>query len=154
MRPSIKQIRNILGFYVKARHDSRAGGGRIKLDINLSKEQENYLEQQLSSLYPHYTISVSDSVVKLQGDTNKIVTVIHYCNLDHVLKVKVEREQTVTETLSAEPVLVEPVVVPNAVTLEELYRADNSDPAKGVAVGCALGLIGWILIAIYYFFIL
>ena len=149
MRPSIKQIRNILGFYVKARHDSRAGGGRIKLDINLSKEQENYLEQQLSSLYPQYTISVSDSVVKLQGDTNKIVTVIHYCNLDHVLKIKVEREQTVTEPLS-----VEPVVVPNAVTLEELYRADNSDPAKGVAVGCVLGLIGWILIAIYYFFIL
>lgn len=154
MRPSIKQIRNILGFHVKARHDSRAGGGRIKLDINLSKEQENYLEQQLSSLYPHYTISVSDSVVKLKGDTNKIVTVIHYCNLDHVLKVKVEREQTVTETLSAEPVLVEPVVVPNAATLEELYRADNSDPAKGVAVGCLLGLIGWILIAVYYFFIL
>ena len=149
MRPSIKQIRNILGFYVKARHDSRAGGGRIKLDINLSKEQENYLEQQLSSLYPHYTISVSDSVVKLQGDTNKIVTVIHYCNLDHVLKAKVEREQTVTESLTAEP-----VVVPAAVTLEELYRADNSDPAKGVAVGCVLGLIGWILIAIYYFFIL
>ena len=149
MRPSIKQIRNILGFYVKARHDSRAGGGRIKLDINLSKEQENYLEQQLSSLYPEYTISVSDSVVKLQGDTNKIVTVIHYYNLDHVLKAKVEREQTVTESLTAEP-----VVVPAAVTLEELYRADNSDPAKGVAVGCALGLIGWILIAIYYFFIL
>ena len=149
MRPSIKQIRNILGFYVKARHDSRAGGGRIKLDINLSKEQENYLEQQLSSLYPEYTISVSDSVVKLQGDTNKIVTVIHYYNLDHVLKAKVEREQTVTESLTAEP-----VVVPAAVTLEELYRADNSDPAKGVAVGCVLGLIGWILIAIYYFFIL
>ena len=154
MRPSIKQIRNILGFYVKARHDSRAGGGRIKLDINLSKEQENYLEQQLSSLYPEYTISVSDSVVKLQGDTNKIVTVIHYYNLDHVLKVKVEREQTVTETLSAAPVLVEPVVVPNAVTIEELYNADTSDPAKGIAVGCVLGLIGWILIAIYYFFIL
>ena len=150
MRPSIKQIRNILGFYVKARNDSRAGGGRIKLDINLSKEQENYLEQQLSSLYPQYTISVSDSVVKLQGDTNKIVTVIHYYNLEHVLKVKVEREQTVTEPLSAEP-----VVVPNAVTLEELYNADTSDPVRGVAIGCVLGLIGWILIATYlYFFIL
>jgi hypothetical protein len=150
MRPSIKQIRNILGFYVKARNDSRAGGGRIKLDINLSKEQENYLEQQLSSLYPEYTISVSDSVVKLQGDTNKIVTVIHYYNLDHVLKAKVEREQTVTESLTAEP-----VVVPTAVTLEELYNADTSDPARGVAIGCVLGLIGWILIATYlYFFIL
>lgn len=150
MRPSIKQIRNILGFYVKARNDSRAGGGRIKLDINLSKEQENYLEQQLSSLYPEYTISVSDSVVKLQGDTNKIVTVIHYYNLEHVLKVKVEREQTVNGPLSAEP-----AVVPNAVTLEELYNADTSDPARGVAIGCVLGLIGWILIATYlYFFIL
>lgn len=149
MRPSIKQIRNILGFYVKARHDSRAGGGRIKLDINLSKEQENYLEQQLSSLYPDYTISVSDSVVKLKGDTNKIVTVIHYYDLERVLKVKVEREQTVTKTVSAEP-----VIVSNVEALEELYRADNSDPAKGVAVGCLLGLVGWVLIAIYYFFIL
>jgi hypothetical protein len=144
MRPSIKQIRNILGFYVKARHDSRAGGGRIKLDINLTKEEEDHLEQQLSSLYPEYTISVSDSVVKLQGDTNKIVTVIHYYDLDHVLKVKVEREQTATD----------PVVVPNAVTLEKWYNAEDSDPAKGVAFGCVLGLIGWILIAIYYFFIL
>lgn len=150
MRPSIKQIRNILGFYVKARNDSRAGGGRIKLDINLSKEQENYLEQQLSSLYPEYTISVSDSVVKLQGDTNKIVTVIHYYDLERVLKVKVEREQTVTKTLSAEP-----VIVSNAATLEELYRADTSDPAKGIAIGCVLGLIGWILLFTYlYFFIL
>ena len=149
MRPSIKQIRNILGFYVKARHDSRAGGGRIKLDINLSKEQENYLEQQLSSLYPDYTISVSDSVVKLKGDTNKIVTVIHYYDLERVLKVKVEREQTVTKTVSAEP-----VIVSNVEALEELYKADNSDPAKGVAVGCLLGLVGWVLIAIYYFFIL
>lgn len=144
MRPSIKQIRNILGFYVKARHDSRVGGGRIKLDINLTKEEEDHLEQQLTSLYPEYTISVSDSVVKLQGDTNKIVTVVHYYNLDHVLKVKVEREQTATE----------PVVVPNAVTLEKWYNADDSDPAKGVAIGCLIGLIGWILIAIYYFFIL
>ena len=149
MRPSIKQIRNILGFYVKARHDSRAGGGRIKLDINLSKDQENYLEQQLSSLYPEYTISVSDSVVKLKGDTNKIVTVIHYYDLERVLKVKVEREQTVTKTLSAEP-----VIVSNVEALEELYKADNSDPAKGVAIGCLLGLVGWVLIAIYYFFIL
>ena len=149
MRPSIKQIRNILGFYVKARNDSRAGGGRIKLDINLSKEQENYLEQQLSSLYPDYTISVSDSVVKLKGDTNKIVTVIHYYDLERVLKVKVEREQTVTKTVSAEP-----VIVSNVEALEELYKADNSDPAKGVAVGCLLGLVGWVLIAIYYFFIL
>lgn len=149
MRPSIKQIRNILGFYVKARHDSRAGGGRIKLDINLSKEQENYLEQQLSSLYPDYTISVSDSVVKLKGDTNKIVTVIHYYDLERVLKVKVEREQTVTKTVSAEP-----VIVSNVEALEELYKADNSDPAKGVAIGCLLGLVGWVLIAIYYFFIL
>ena len=144
MRPSIKQIRNILGFYVKARHDSRVGGGRIKLDINLTKEEEDHLEQQLSSLYPEYTISVSDSVVKLQSDTNKIVTVVNYYNLDHVLKVKVEREQTATE----------PVVVPNAVTLEKWYNADDSDPAKGVAIGCLIGLIGWILIAIYYFFIL
>jgi len=144
MRPSIKQIRNILGFYVKARHDSRAGGGRIKLDINLTKEEEDHLEQQLSSLYPEYTVSVSDSVVKLQGDTNKIVTVVHYYNLDHVLKVKVEREQTATD----------PVVVPNAVTLEKWYNADDSDPAKGVAIGCLIGLIGWILIATYYFFIL
>lgn len=149
MRPSIKQIRNILGFYVKARHDSRAGGGRIKLDINLSKEQEDHLEQQLSSLYPEYTVSVSDSVVKLKGDTNKIVTVIHYYDLERVLKVKVEREQTVTKTVSAEP-----VIVSNVEALEELYRADNSDPAKGVAVGCLLGLVGWVLIAIYYFFIL
>jgi hypothetical protein len=144
MRPSIKQIRNILGFYVKARHDSRVGGGRIKLDINLTKEEEDHLEQQLTSLYPEYTISVSDSVVKLQSDTNKIVTVVNYYNLDHVLKVKVEREQTATE----------PVVVPNAVTLEKWYNADDSDPAKGVAIGCLIGLIGWILIAIYYFFIL
>ena len=144
MRPSIKQIRNILGFYVKARHDSRVGGGRIKLDINLTKEEEDHLEQQLTSLYPEYTISVSDSVVKLQSDTNKIVTVVNYYNLDHVLKVKVEREQTATE----------PVVVPNAVTLEKWYNANDSDPAKGVAIGCLIGLIGWILIAIYYFFIL
>jgi hypothetical protein len=144
MRPSIKQIRNILGFYVKARHDSRVGGGRIKLDINLTKEEEDHLEQQLTSLYPEYTISVSDSVVKLQSDTNKIVTVVNYYNLDHVLKVKVEREQTATE----------PVVVPNAVALEKWYNADDSDPAKGVAIGCLIGLIGWILIAIYYFFIL
>lgn len=150
MRPSIKQIRNILGFYVKARHDSRAGGGRIKLDINLSKEQEDHLEQQLSSLYPEYTVSVSDSVVKLKGDIVKIVTVIHYYDLEHVLKVKVDREQTVTKSLSAEP-----VIVSNAATLEELYRADTSDPAKGVAVGCVLGLIGWILLITYlYFFIL
>jgi hypothetical protein len=144
MRPSIKQIRNILGFYVKARHDSRVGGGRIKLDINLTKEEEDHLEQQLTSLYPEYTISVSDSVVKLQSDTNKIVTVVNYYNLDHVLKVKVEREQTATD----------PVVVPNAVTLEKWYNADDSDPVKGVAIGCLIGLIGWILIAIYYFFIL
>jgi hypothetical protein len=144
MRPSIKQIRNILGFYVKARHDSRVGGGRIKLDINLTKEEEDHLEQQLTILYPEYTISVSDSVVKLQSDTNKIVTVVNYYNLDHVLKVKVEREQTATE----------PVVVPNAVALEKWYNADDSDPAKGVAIGCLIGLIGWILIAIYYFFIL
>lgn len=150
MRPSIKQIRNILGFYVKARHDSRAGGGRIKLDINLSKEQEDHLEQQLSSLYPEYTVSVSDSVVKLKGDIVKIVTVIHYYDLERVLKVKVEREQTVTKSMSAEP-----AIVSNAATLEELYRADTSDPAKGVAVGCVLGLIGWILLITYlYFFIL
>lgn len=150
MRPSIKQIRNILGFYVKARHDSRAGGGRIKLDINLSKEQEDHLEQQLSSLYPEYTVSVSDSVVKLKGDIVKIVTVIHYYDLERVLKVKVEREQTVTKSLSAEP-----AIVSNAATLEELYRADTSDPAKGVAVGCVIGLIGWILLFTYlYFFIL
>jgi len=145
MRPSIKQIRNILGFYVKARHDSRVGGGRIKLDINLTKEEEDHLEQQLSSLYPEYTISVSDSVVKLQSDTNKIVTVVNYYNLDHVLKVKVEREQTATD----------PVVVPKAVTLEKCYNAEEV-AAKGVALGCVLGLIGWTLIAIaiYYFFIL
>lgn len=150
MRPSIKQIRNILGFYVKARHDSRAGGGRIKLDINLSKDQEDHLEQQLSSLYPEYTVSVSDSVVKLKGDIVKIVTVIHYYDLERVLKVKVEREQTVAKPLSAEP-----VVVPNAVTLEELYKADTSDPAKGIAIGCVIGLIGWILLFTYlYFFIL
>jgi hypothetical protein len=142
MRPSIKQIRNILGYYVKARHDNRSGGGRIKLDTNLPKHQEDYLEQELSRLYPNYTISVSDSVVKLSDDTNKIVTVIHYYDLNRVLEKKIEQEQTVTEPLTATP----------AVTLEELYRANDDDPAKGIAVGCMLGLIVWGLVAIYIFF--
>ena len=138
-RPSIKQIRGILNVpsSVTGRNDVRAGGGRIRLNINLSKEREADLEIKLSVLYPHLNISVTDDVVSnSQSYEDHIVTVIHYTDLNKVLSEKQER--------NTPPAKVEDVIP----ELVKVYKeSDDIDPVSGVLVGVGVGIVMWIILA-------
>ena len=140
-RPSIKQIRGILNIpsSVTGRNDVRAGGGRIRLNINLSKEREADLEAKLSVLYPHLTISVTDDVVSnSQSYEDHIVTVIHYTDLQKVLNEK--QEQVVTTS----PEKVDDVIP----ELVKVYKeSDDIDPVSGVLVGVGVGIVMWLILA-------
>jgi hypothetical protein len=138
-RPSIKQIRGILNVpsSVTGRNDVRAGGGRIRLNINLSKEREADLEIKLSVLYPHLTISVTDDIISnSQSYEDHIVTVIHYTDLNKVLSEKQER--------NTPPAKVEDVIP----ELVKVYKeSDDIDPVSGVLVGVGVGIVMWIILA-------
>jgi len=138
-RPSIKQIRGILNIpsAVTGRNEVRTGGGRIRLNINLSKEQEADLEVKLSVLYPHLNISVTDDIVSnSQSYEDHIVTVIHYTDLNKVLSEKQER--------NTPPVKVEDVIP----ELVKVYKeSDDIDPASGVLVGLGVGIVMWLILA-------
>lgn len=139
-RPSIKQIREILNVpsSVTGRNDVRTGGGRIRLNINLSKEREADLEAKLSVLYPHLTISVTDDIVSnSQSYEDHIVTVIRYTDLNKVLNNKQE------QAAAAAAAEIEDVVP----ELVKLYKeSDDIDPASGVLVGLVIGLVMWLVL--------
>ena len=105
-RPSLKQVREILGQKVTGRNDARIGGGRIKLDINLERAQEVDLENKLSCLYPSLIITVADDVLRNKYGEDVIVTVINYRDLN-VVK---ERKQQPPKEEVVEPSTPEPSV--------------------------------------------
>lgn len=98
-RPTLKQVRELLGQKVTGRNDNRVGGGRIKLDTNLERAQEVDLENKLSCLYPKLIITVADDVLRDKEKGDIVVTVINYRDLE-LVKEKRQQPKVVEETVT------------------------------------------------------